>query len=64
MQDLYLIGTLPWWLIALVGVAVTALLIQQFLALRQRLPLGQSSFLTLLRACVYAGLIFFSSAPR
>ena len=63
MQDLYLIGTLPGWLIALVGVAVTALLIQQFLALRQRLPLGQSSFLTLLRACVYAGLIFFLFGP-
>jgi hypothetical protein len=63
MQDLYLIGTLPWWLIALVTVAVVALLAQQFLGLRQRLPLGRSAFLTLLRACVYAGLIFFLFGP-
>ncbi len=31
MQDLYLIGSLPWWLIALVALASAALLVQQFL---------------------------------
>ncbi len=63
MQDLHLIGPLPWWLIALVAVLTAVLLIQQFRALRQRLPLGQSTLLTLLRACVYAGLIFFLFGP-
>jgi len=63
MSDLYLIGVLPLWLIALVGVAAAALLAQQFINLRQRLPLGQTAFLTLLRACVYAGLIFFLLGP-
>jgi uncharacterized membrane protein len=63
MNDLYLIGVLPLWLIALVGVAAAALLAQQFINLRQRLPLGQTAFLTLLRACVYAGLIFFLLGP-
>jgi uncharacterized membrane protein len=63
MQDLYFIGTLPWWLIAAVGLVSALLLIQQFRGLRQRLPLGQSTWLTLLRACVYAGLIFFLFGP-
>jgi len=63
MSDLYLIGALPLWLIALVGLAAAALLAQQFINLRQRLPLGQTVFLTLLRACVYAGLIFFLLGP-
>ena len=63
MSDLYLIGALPLWLIALVGLAAAALLAQQFINLKQRLPLGQSCLLTLLRACVYAGLIFFLLGP-
>ncbi|MGH7852626.1 MAG: glutamine amidotransferase [Candidatus Binatia bacterium] len=63
MQDLYLIGNLPWWLIALATVAIVALLIQQFIGLRQRLPLGRTAFLTFLRAVVYAGLIFFLFGP-
>ena len=63
MSDLYLIGVLPLWLIALVGVAAAALLAQQFINLHQRLPFGQAAFLTLLRACVYAGLIFFLLGP-
>jgi uncharacterized membrane protein len=63
MKDLYLIGSLPWWLVALVAVATTALLVQQFLGLKQRLALGQSVILTLLRAAVYAGLIFFLFGP-
>lgn len=63
MQDLYLIGALPWWLVALVALATVALLVQQFIGLKQRLALGQSVFLTLLRAVVYAGLIFFLFGP-
>ena len=63
MKELYFIGPLPWWLIALVAVLTAVLLIQQFRAFRLRLPLGQSTFLTLLRACVYAGLIFFLFGP-
>jgi uncharacterized membrane protein len=63
MQDLFLIGTLPWWLIALVALGSVALLVQQFLSLRQRLALGQSVFLVLLRAGVYSLLIFFLFGP-
>ena len=63
MQDLYLIGTLPGWLIGLAGVVTTALLAQQFLGLKKRLPLGQSIFLVLFRAGVYAVLIFFLLGP-
>ena len=63
MQDLYLIGTLPLWLITVATVAIVALLIVQFRGLRQRLPLGQTIFLTLLRVIVYAGLIFFLFGP-
>ena len=63
MQDLFLIGSLPWWVIALVACGSVALLVQQFLSLKQRLSLGQSSFLVLLRACVYGLLIFFLFGP-
>ena len=41
MPDLYLIGTLPGWLVALIGVATAALLLQQFLGSKKRLPVGQ-----------------------
>lgn len=63
MQDLYLIGALPTWLIVVVGLATAALLVQQFFGLRRRLPLGQTIFLTALRAAVYASLIFFLFGP-
>src|SRR4029434_7368833 len=63
MQDLFLIGSLPWWVIALVACGSVALLVQQFLSLKQRLSLGQSSFLVLLRACVYGLLIVFLFGP-
>jgi uncharacterized membrane protein len=63
MGDLHLIGALPWWWVALAGLAATVLLAQQLITLRQRLTLGQSGFLTVLRACVYAGLIFFLLGP-
>ena len=63
MQDLHLIGALPIWLIVLVALATVALLVQQFFGLRRRLPLGQTIFLTAIRAVVYAGLIFFLFGP-
>jgi uncharacterized membrane protein len=63
MKDLYLIGSLPWWLIALGAAAVAALLVLQFFQLRQRLAAGQSLFLVALRACVYGVLLFFLFGP-
>src|SRR5262245_66485566 len=63
MQDLFLIGSLPWWVIALVCLGSVVLLVQQFLSLQQRLSLGQCSFLVFLRACVYGLLIFFLFGP-
>jgi uncharacterized membrane protein len=63
MKDLYLIGNLPWWVIALGAVAVVALLVLQYVQLRQRLSLGQTLFLVGLRACVYGVLLFFLFAP-
>ncbi|HET9883491.1 MAG TPA: hypothetical protein VFS81_17190, partial [Candidatus Binatia bacterium] len=63
MKDLYLISSLPWWLVALVVAASIALLLQQFLSLRRRLSIGQSIFLVSLRACVYGLLIFFLLSP-
>ena len=63
MQDLYLIGSLPWWMIVLTAAGIAALLIQQFFALRQRLGAGQSIFLVLLRGGVYALMIFFLLSP-
>ena len=63
MKDLYLIGSLPGWLVALIGVAAAALLLQQFIGLKKRLPVGQSGFLTAQRALVYGVLIFFLHGP-
>src|SRR3990170_6745146 len=63
MKELYFIGSLPWWLIALVALATIALLLQQFLSLKQRLSLAQSAFLVALRAVVYGVLIFFLLGP-
>ncbi len=63
MKDLYLIGAAPGWLIGLISLGAAALLVQQFFGLRQRLPLGQTSFLIFLRACVYAVLLFFLFGP-
>ena len=60
MSDLYILGALPWWLVALIAGAAAALLVRQFINLRERLSRGQTTFLTLVRTCVYAGLIFFS----
>lgn len=63
MNELYLIGSLPGWLVAVIGLAAAALLVQQFFGLKKRLPLGQASFLTALRALVYGVLVFFLLGP-
>ena len=63
MKDLYLIGSLPWWLIALGAIAAAALLVLQYVQLRQRLAFGQALFLFSLRACVYGVLLFFLFGP-
>src|SRR5918994_5436202 len=63
MKDLFLIGNLPGWVIVLVALGSAALLVQQFLSLKQRLTTAQSSFLVVLRACVYGLLIFFLFGP-
>ena len=63
MNNLYMIGSLPVWLVALIGVATAALLLQQYFGLKKRLPIGQSAILTALRALVYAVLIFFLFGP-
>jgi uncharacterized membrane protein len=63
MRELYLIGSLPWWLVVAVALAIAALLALQFLGLKKRLSLGQSGVLTFLRAVVYIGLIFFLLGP-
>src|SRR3989304_8414213 len=63
IKELYFIGSVPWWLIAPVALATIALLLQQFLSLKQRLSLAQSAFLVALRAVVYGVLIFFLLGP-
>jgi len=63
MKELYFIGSLPWWLVALVALGTAALLLQQFLSLKQRLPRNQTALLVVLRALVYGLLIFFLLGP-
>ncbi len=63
MKDLYLIGNLPGWAIALIALAIGALLIHQFFALSRRLSPAPSWMLIFLRFCVYALLIFFLFGP-
>src|ERR1700757_1421347 len=63
MRNLYLIGNLPAWSIALAALGVLALLVHQFINLKRRLAAGPSSFLVLLRTCVYSVLIFFLLGP-
>ncbi len=63
MKDLYLIGSLPWWLIGFAAAATGVLLILQFQSLKRRLTVSQSLFLLLLRTCVYALLLFFLFGP-
>ena len=63
IKELYFIGSVPWWLIAIVTLGTIALLVQQFLSLKQRLSVTQSAFLVALRAVVYGVLILFLFGP-
>jgi len=63
MKDIYLIGNLPGWVVALAALGVGALLVHQFRSLKQRLAVGPTSFLVALRTCVYSLLIFFLLGP-
>lgn len=63
MSDLFFIGGLSWWVILLVTLGTLALLVYQFLGLRQRLSVAQAWVLISLRGLVYALLIFFLLSP-
>ncbi len=63
MDSLYFTGSLPWWIILLMALVMGALLIYQFISLKQRLKWYQSCFLVFLRGLVYALLIFFLLGP-
>ena len=63
MDSLYFTGSLPWWIILLIALVMGALLIYQFISLKQRLKWYQSCFLIFLRGLVYALLIFFLLGP-
>ena len=63
MNDLFFIGTIPWWAILLIALGTLALLVYQFLSLRQRLSTQQSWLLIFLRGFVYALLIFLLLGP-
>ncbi|MFQ5850032.1 MAG: glutamine amidotransferase [Candidatus Binatia bacterium] len=63
MKSLIFTSGNPWWASTLIAVGVAALLIYQFLGLRQRLGVRKSILLTLLRGSVYALLILFLLGP-
>ena len=63
MDNLYLIGSTPWWVLLIAALASCALIAQQFLNLKQRLSVTHSAVLVSLRAVVYALLIFFLLGP-
>ena len=63
MKELFFVGGLPWWAILLIGLGALALLIHQFLSLKQRLSVKQSWLLIFLRGLVYALLVFFLLSP-
>ena len=63
MNDLYIIGSLPGWLVALIGVATAALLVQQFFGLRKRLPSARAPFLPRCAHWFTLCLIFFLLGP-
>ncbi len=63
MNDLFFAGAIPWWAILLIALGILALLVYQFLSLKQRLSTLQSWLLISLRGLVYALLIFFLFSP-
>jgi uncharacterized membrane protein len=63
MSQLYFVGGLSWWLIAAIALGALAAIGYQFWGLRQRLGMRRAVPLTLLRALVYALLVFFLLSP-
>lgn len=63
MSDLFFTSALPWWAILLIAVAILALLVSQFLSLRQRLGPYRGSLLVSLRGLVFGLLVFFLLSP-
>lgn len=63
MSEIFFVGAIPWWVILLVALGASALLVYQFMGLRQRLGARQTSVLVSLRGVVYALLIFFLLSP-
>ncbi len=63
MSELFFAGGLPWWAVAAIAIGAAALLVYQFLGLRERLGSRRSGLLAALRASVYAVLVFFLLSP-
>ncbi|OGQ78867.1 MAG: hypothetical protein A3F90_09205 [Deltaproteobacteria bacterium RIFCSPLOWO2_12_FULL_60_19] len=63
MSELFFAGGFPWWAVAAVALGAAALLVYQFLGLRERLGSRRSGLLAVLRAAVYALLVFFLLSP-
>lgn len=63
MNDIFLAGGFPWWAILIIAAGLLALLIYQFLGLKQRLAAKQVWLLISLRGLVYALLLFFLLSP-
>ncbi|MEE9548882.1 MAG: glutamine amidotransferase [Candidatus Binatia bacterium] len=63
MNQFFFMGGIPWWAATLIALGAVALLIYQFRSLRQRLSIGQSALLILLRGSVYSLLILFLQSP-
>ncbi|MGH7829175.1 MAG: glutamine amidotransferase, partial [Candidatus Binatia bacterium] len=63
MTQLYFIGGIPWWALLLMLAAISALLVYQFLKLKERLSLGKASLLAGLRGCVYLSLFVLLFNP-
>lgn len=63
MSEIFFLGGLPWWAIALIALGTFALLAYQFLGLRQRLSAKKRSLLISLRGVVYLLLVFFLFSP-
>jgi uncharacterized membrane protein len=63
LSEFFFVGAIPWWAILVVALGASALLVYQFLGLRQRLSLRQTCVLVSLRGLVYTLLIFFLLSP-
>ena len=63
MENLTFFGGLPSWVLILIALGTCALLVYQFVGLRERLSLRQSALLVSLRGSVYALLILFLTNP-